>query len=170
MNQDGFLIKFLSFFLRNHFKELASTRKHNVMRKLLFFISICSVFISCSDDDNGNEKAEVNLVGTWQLTAIYSDPGDGSGDFVPVNSSKTVTFEANGDISSNADLCVLFAEVGLASTGTYSEEDNTISIDECQNQPVSLFYEFTEDTVILSYFCFEACQERYQKLEEGSIE
>ena len=140
------------------------------MKNLLFFISIFLVFISCSDDDNGNKKAEVSLVGTWQLTAIYSDPGDGSGDFVPVNSSKTVIFEANGDISSNADLCTLFAEVGTPSSGIYSEEDETIIITGCENQPVSLFFKFSEDTVTLSYFCFEACQERYQKLGEGSTE
>ena len=37
-----------------------------------------------------------NELGTWRLIEVRADPGDGSGTFQPVISSKTVTFETNG--------------------------------------------------------------------------
>ena len=133
------------------------------MKYQYLYIASLLLLLSCSSDDDENSKPDLNLLGTWQLTSFYSDPGDGSGDFEPINSSKTVTFKLNSEINSNADLCTLFSEVGMPSTGTYSKNDGTISITDCNNQPVSLFYDLSEGVLTLSYLCFEACQEKYKK-------
>jgi hypothetical protein len=125
----------------------------------------CHVFslLACSNDDK-TKRIEIELLGTWKLSEVYSDPGDGSGDFTSIDSEKTLTFLSSGTINSNADLCFMFSEIGDSSTGTFFETDMIISVSGCDMIPPTLFFEITGSNFVLSYACIEACQEKYEKL------
>ena len=129
----------------------------------VYIIMIFSLF-ACSDDDN-TKSTDAELLGTWKLSQVYMDPGDGSGDFTDVVSDKTITFLSNGTINSNADLCFIASEIGQSSTGTFSEMDLTISILGCDVTPSLIYFEIVGDNLIISYLCIEACQEKYLKLD-----
>jgi len=45
--------------------------------------------------------SEADLISKWKLIEMYSDPGDGSGDFETVSSNKTVSFYSDDVIASN---------------------------------------------------------------------
>nr|WP_321245033.1 hypothetical protein [uncultured Psychroserpens sp.] len=133
------------------------------MKNIGVLIVMVFSLIACSDNDNA-KSADAELLGTWKLSEIYSDPGDGSGDFASVDSEKTISFLSNGTVNSNANLCFIFSEIGQSSTGTYSETDMTIIISDCNLNPATVFFEIDGSNLILSYACIEACQEKYIKL------
>jgi hypothetical protein len=134
------------------------------MKNIIVLIVIGFSLIACSNDDDAN-SADAELVGTWKLVSIYSDPGDGSGDFVAVSSDKTITFNADGTLNSNANLCLLFSETGESSSGTYSETEGSFTITDCETMPVTANFELIDSDLIISYFCIEGCQEKYEKVE-----
>ncbi len=137
------------------------------MRHLLILISVLAL-VSCSDDDKviAVTEASPELIGNWKLVEIHVDPGDGSGDFQPVDSNKTVKFGVENDISSNGSLCSISAESNDPSEGTYSETDQTFTIASCGIAPFTSNYRIVESNLILSYSCFEACQEKYIKIDD----
>jgi len=131
---------------------------------LLLFLSFILV-LSCSNDDDKKTTSNSEIIGTWKLIEVYADPGDGSGDFVSVESDKVITFNTNGTINSNADLCILFSDSGALSSGTFSETEMTITIADCDTSPSTVFFEIDGANLILSYVCIEGCQEKYSKEE-----
>lgn len=135
--------------------------------KHIFLYCFAFVCLSgCKDDDDNSAMDITNdIVGTWKLIEVYADPGDGSGDFVPIESDKRIEFMANGTMSSNANLCFIFSDVGETSIGTYSIDDMSFSISDCDNGPATANYEIVDSQLIVSYFCIEACQEKYVKEE-----
>jgi len=130
------------------------------MKNIGVLIVVVFSIMACSDDDNAN-SADFELLGTWKLIEIYSGPDDGSGDFVAKNSEKTIQFNADGTLSSNANLCDIFSGPLESSAGTYSEIEATISIIGCQS---SSTFEIVGANLIVSYSCIEFCQEKYVKL------
>ncbi len=131
-------------------------------------IGLCILFLSmlsCNDDDNQPNVLTSDVVGSWNLKAVYADPGDGSGDFQPVDSDKVIEFMANGEFSSNANLCYIFSDVGEASSGVYSEENTTLMISGCDISPTTVNYEIIDSELIVSYFCIEGCLEKYEKVQ-----
>lgn len=133
-------------------------------KTLTLYLSIVFMF-SCNSDDNQQNNINSDVVGNWKLIEVYADPGDGSGDFVPVESEKTITFTTNGTMSSNANLCLVFSDPGETSIGTYSESDTSITITDCEISPVTAYYEIATTNLIVSYFCIEGCQEKYEKVD-----
>lgn len=119
---------------------------------LLFAISI--VISSC--------EKEPELVSKWKLIETLADPGDGSGQFQPVESDKTMEFFADGTVVSNGILCQMSVESGNNSTGTYSELEMNITPDNCGINPFVVLYEIQESHLVLSYPCFEPCREKYE--------
>jgi hypothetical protein len=135
------------------------------MKHIVFVLIAFLSFVTCSSDDDNTTTIEPGLIGNWKLVAIYSDPGDGSGDFAAVSSDKTIAFNANGTLNSNANLCLLFSETGESSSGTYSETEGSFTITDCETTPVTAYYELVGVDLIISYFCIEGCQEKYEKIE-----
>jgi hypothetical protein len=79
---------------------------------VLFLLLTIGLLASCAkDEENPTNNPETEITGTWKLVEVYLDPGDGSGDFEPVQSEKTVTFHGDGTVTSNGDLCTLSLEV-----------------------------------------------------------
>ena len=143
-------------------------RNHNysIMKHVIL---LCLAFVclsSCNDDDENRTiiPNANDIVGTWNLIEVYADPGDGSGDFVPIESDKRIEFMADGSMSSNANLCFIFSDVGETSIGTYSEEDSSFDISDCDNEPATANYEIIDSHLIVYYPCIEACDEKYEKI------
>ena len=72
------------------------------MKKIIFYLFSILLVVSCKNDDDNVQfqPSYTNPVSHWQLIEIYADPGDGSGDFNPVDSNKTITFYSDNFISS----------------------------------------------------------------------
>ena len=127
------------------------------MKKLLFLLFVSSLFISCNDDDNDPQT----LVGSWRLTAVWLDPGDGSGEFQSVTDGSTLNFSSDGE---TVTISTSFCNATNENTATYSEVDGTITLPECGNfTPYTIYFEIIASDLILSYPCIEACQYKYNK-------
>ena len=128
----------------------------------MMFVFLC--ITSCNDDDSSHE--EFTLVGNWKLIEIYIDEGGGVENFLPIESDKIISFSSNGIVTSNGDLCSM-SDVGFASTGTYSEVELRIYPTICESGNISNWpYAITldENYLIISYPCFEPCQEKYVRI------
>jgi len=107
------------------------------------------------------KKEKTELRGEWLLVEVSYDPGDGSGSFEPVSSTKTLHF-SNGSISSNGDLCSLSAEVGFTTAGTYNLADSIITGD-CIYGGLPITFEHNGNELIVNYPYLENCRAKYVK-------
>ena len=129
--------------------------------KNLTLAMFISTVISCSKTEDITSS---NLLkGTWKLTEVLADPGDGSGTFNSVNSTKNLIFSNSGNLSSNGAICDMSIETNLSSTGTYSEVNSTINSTNCPNNTIK--YELNGNTLILIYPCIEACKAKYTRVQ-----
>ncbi len=128
------------------------------MKKSILLLAILGVLFSCHKSEE--ELAPASLAGTWKLTEVLADPGDGSGTFQPVSSNKKIVFVSDNKVTSNGSICDMSIESNSNTTTTYSEATHTI---DCQNRPIP--YELNGNTLILSYFCIEGCQAKYTKVQ-----
>lgn len=129
------------------------------MKKLIIpFIIILAIFSCKKEDGNKNDKS---LIGTFKLTEILADPGDGSGTFQPVNSNKTITFHENGTVNSNGELCDMSIDSNTPSSGTYTLTDSTITASNCSS--FDLKFSFNGYELIINYPCIEPCRAKYKK-------
>ena len=124
---------------------------------LLLFV----LMISC---DSKEIEPENDLVGKWRLIEVYADPGDGSGEYNPVTSDKTIEFKNNGQFLSNGQMCHVEIEPSAGSKGSYSIDDKTLTPDNCEFA-VDLPFEFQGSLLIIHHFCIEGCGEKYEKVE-----
>ena len=69
--------------------------------KLLGFLLLLITVNSCDNTKNTSNE----LVGTWRHVESLSDIGDGNATFHRVNSKKTMTFNADGTVTSNENVC-----------------------------------------------------------------
>ncbi len=127
---------------------------------VLFYLSLV-LLLSC---DTNEITEQEDIIGKWQLIEVYSDPGDGSGEFNPVDSDKTIAFNKNGQFVSNGIMCHMSIEPTETSTGTYSLVKYTLTPDNCEYS-VELPYEVIGNELIISHFCIEGCGEKYKKVE-----
>jgi hypothetical protein len=130
------------------------------MKKSIVFLIFLGFLLSCNKK---NDQISSTIVGTWKLIEVLADPGDGSGTFQPVNSTKTIIFDANGNVSSNGAICDMSTGTNISSTGTYSDTQATINSIDCQSLTIN--YELNNTTLILIYPCIEPCKAKYIKVE-----
>ncbi|WP_052408566.1 lipocalin family protein [Nonlabens sp. Asnod3-H03] len=133
------------------------------MKQILFTLIGIILLISCDSSDDAGNVLTSDIVGTWQLTANLSDPGDGSGSFQSVSSNKTITFNADGTFTSNGDVCDMSITTSTNTNGTYNTTDKTINAN-CGTTNLPISYTIDNLTMDISYFCIEACQSRYRKI------
>lgn len=133
------------------------------MKSFLLFAFLLFVFLFSSCEKNQDRATP--LSGTWLLVEMLADPGDGSGTFEPVTSSKTITFGENGAYTANGDLCLFNKASETETSGIFWEENQTVEPDECiYLTPTSgITYEFVGEDLILSYPCIEPCRQKYRQ-------
>lgn len=131
------------------------------MKTLAYISSIFVVFLFAC---NSSEE-ELTTTSEWRLIEVLADPGDGSGTFQPVQSEKTITFHEDGTVSSNGSLCNMTTNVGNGYSGTFNEQDSTISVIGCDfAPPFPLSVESSGENLILNYPCIEPCREKYEQV------
>lgn len=128
---------------------------------ILLFFSF--VLISSCSSTSEEVTVDQSEVGTWRLIEVLADPGDGSGTFQTVISSKTVTFETNGTVRCLGNLCNLSIASSPQTTGTYSRNTRSITTSNC-NQ-LQLTYEITADELIINYPFIETCKSKYVRVQ-----
>lgn len=135
--------------------------KLKIMKKSILLLLMSSLLFSCNKNDQ--ELAPASLAGTWKLTEMLQDPGDGSGTFQPVDSNKKIEFISDNKVTSNGILCDMSINSDTFTTGSYSEATKTINPSDCQNLTIN--YEVNANSLILSYRCIEGCKAKYIKAE-----
>jgi len=134
------------------------------MKKSVITLITVGILFSCNNDDDSNSETE--LVGNWKLIEILADPGDGSGTFNSVESEKIITFESGGIITSNGALCDMSINTDNPTSGTYSISESTINPSDCIIDPIPNFiyrFEQNENILIISYPCIEPCKVKFIK-------
>lgn len=137
------------------------------MKKPLILLILLTLFSACNSDDDNNETVVTNnnpIVGQWKLTEQLLDPGDGSGTFMPIISDKTIEFYMDGTVISNGNLCTPSTNTIVGTVGTFNE-NQYITSSACTTS-VGIEYELlTNTSLLISYPCIEACQEKYIKIK-----
>jgi hypothetical protein len=130
------------------------------MKKIFFTLLVVGMLSACNKDDN---KSNTSIVGNWKLIEVLEDPGDGSGTFMSVDSEKTITFNSDGTLTSNGDLCDMTTSTLNPTSGTYDATNATITSDACVQTTLGYNYVQNGTVLIINYPCFEPCQAKYQK-------
>ncbi|KAB8152262.1 hypothetical protein EZY14_014550 [Kordia sp. TARA_039_SRF] len=130
------------------------------MKKLSLLLTIF-IIISCTDDETP-ETLET-LTGSWKLTEVLLDPGDGSGEFQSVESDNTLNFSTDGEtVTSNYSFCN--PNLNEQTSAIYSEAAGTITLENgCGDTPFLIYFEMQDSTLILNYPCIEPCRYKYVK-------
>ena len=131
------------------------------MKKLVIITLSFLILLSCNRND---DNVPVELLAKWLLIEQYADPGDGSGDFVSVSSSKTIEFYANRTVISNGSLCIMDINSDEESTGTYNDSENSITPEGCRFTGFGISYEIEVRYLIVNYPCIEACRQKFRKI------
>jgi hypothetical protein len=132
------------------------------MKTLFSFIAAAFIVAACSNNNDTTNNIQ-SVLGTWRVAEMLVDPGDGSGTFETVDGDRTFTFEANGTVTSNANICYMSHMADIPSTGTYSHTEQTIT-SQCEASYV-LNYEIENGKLIITYPCVEPCKAKYERLE-----
>lgn len=137
------------------------------MKKIFSILLLFVILISCANDDDNNSGV-LDLIGEWRLIEIYSDPGNGSGDFAAVESEMVMTFNENGTVVTNSDLCFFPGDIieGTVFEYDYDNTASSIAVDECEffDPIIALGYVIDDErNLILAYPCIETCLIKFQK-------
>jgi hypothetical protein len=132
------------------------------MKNVYSFILVFFLLASCKSDEGFSSNS---IMGTWKLVEMLADPGDGSGTFMFVTSSKTIEFMADGSYTSNGNICAFSTLNDGTSEGMYvsTEEGYRIECGEPFVSPLNL--QLKNGSLIITFFCIEPCQQKYRRLE-----
>ena len=126
------------------------------MKKTLLLLLSASLIIGCSKDSNESSGL---LIGKWKKIAAYTDPGDGSGEFIPVESNQIIEFHADSTFTSNEPICLDGS--GLTSeTGTFTTK--LLLLDGCSEY--NLRYQQEGLYLVITHQCYEGCFEKYARI------
>ncbi len=132
---------------------------HNLF-KASFVILIAGLLFAC---DKNNDCPGEQLFGRWKLYRVLLDPGDGSGTFQNVTSSKFLEFHLDGKVSSNGLICDLGIESNTSSSAAFSLLDSTITCFDFSNTPYKIHFYQNGSTLNIYYPCDEPCIVQYKK-------
>jgi hypothetical protein len=130
-----------------------------ISTRILSITLLLLVLFSCSKDDEITLSKE-SLIGRWNVTESYADPGDGSGKWRPVSKTDPVVyveFKSNGDVAGNA--FPNFVSYMLKDSVTISFADKNKAI---QSFPIKL----QGRKLSMDYLgCIEGCGLRFEKAD-----
>lgn len=120
-------------------------------------IIVIFLFVSACKKEH-SPKGTATLTGKWKLVESLSDPGDGSGKWLPVATHTTFELKDNGTVSGTAFPTYVTYILKDSVTITFKQADTVI-----QNYR----YHISQDTLSMSpdgpIRCYEACGIRFKK-------
>lgn len=135
------------------------------MKKLLLMLMAAALLPACQKDTQERPDPEV-LEGTWLLTEVLFDPGDGSGQFRPVDSERELSLASGNTFSANYDVCQAIEE-GEKFSGTFIRTDAHEFLIECAQSLLNSVQGRLEDGwLVLYYPCDEPCAYRFKKIAD----
>lgn len=133
--------------------------------KLKTFIFATGLLFLISSCDKDTCSSQTGIAGEWKLIEELMDPGDGSGTFEPVSSNKEIKFFGNGTFKANGRMCFMGNEANGNHEGTYDASLETFEPENCMSMmPMGYHYSVSGNTLILTYQCFEGCQQKYSRI------
>ena len=140
--------------------------KHNI---LLLGILV-GLLVACQEESN-SDLTPNTLIGTWKLTEVLADPGDGSGTFQPVESAQVIVIHGDNSFISTERLCNGLYQGPSQNTGTVDVVNSLLWIDNCDFSPGSstIYFRHIDDELILSFQCIEPCREKYIRIDGPSV-
>lgn len=135
-------------------------RTYYIMKNITFaLLLLMAVIITAGCSSQNTKVASPTLVGKWQLTETLSDPGDGSGKWMPAekDSKQLVEFGKDGSVSGNA----------MPETSHYTITDSIhLALTQQGNTaPITYRYKVAQNTLTLNPPCREACGMRYIRVK-----
>lgn len=116
-------------------------------------------FWSCTSDTHEVE-IDHEFIGEWKLIEQYSDPGDGSGTYVPVESDRFIRFKTDGTVVTNGSFCTMTTETGAGTSAIYNIEEQRIVVENCDYE-LKIMVSLVGEHLILSYPCIEGCGQKF---------
>ena len=136
------------------------------MIRSLQLLIVCLLLLSCGGDSNDPLDGE-SLYGTWLLSEVLLDPGDGSGEFIPRDTGEELIIQPNSIYVSNWNICRLNSPVGKEYSGQFRETGNgTIELECPLDDGVFINAELEQGLLILNYPCIEPCAYRFYKIAD----
>jgi len=150
---------------------MSNLKKSIVMKNLFFVLCIVGIMYSCSSDNNIRNNP---LTGTWKLSEINNDPGDGSGTIHAVQSDKVLEFGTDNKVSSNGDVYANTIDADLPSSGLYKFNDGSATEgiiissekDFSMSSSISIRFEVSGKILYVYYPCMEGCTAKYKKINK----
>jgi hypothetical protein len=136
------------------------------MKLVLQLSMLVLVLFACEKKEDALHNSEI--VGQWQLTQILLDPGDGSGTFMDIKSTKVITFNPDLSIEVLGGFCGVDTSTDGVSKGTYDPLEKTIAPEDCvydANFPIRITYSIEEGYLYVYFPCIEPCAQKYRRLE-----
>lgn len=136
------------------------------------FVALTMLIIGCSDSDDTFPNDILELTGTWLLVEQYADPGDGSGDFVEVDSKKTIVFLQDATYRSNGQLCTMDSNTNANTFGSYVIKDtltefsnnNYLLPEGCDAEQRRIGIVLDAGSLMLTFPCIEGCAQKYIRI------
>ncbi|GAB3336102.1 hypothetical protein GCM10027429_19030 [Marivirga atlantica] len=133
------------------------------MRNIIPILILFScILLSCNEEELVNAEA----IGTYILTERYSDPGDGSGTFQPVESDRRITLKEDNTYSTNYDFCNFFGtETKVSMNGKFNREEQILVVPDVCSEDFyfdTLQIELKPQELIIYYLCIEGCAEKFR--------
>lgn len=132
------------------------------------------LLLGCSSNNTEPDSENNKLLGKWKLIEQLSDPGDGSGTFIPVESDKTITFFSNGSFTASGSLCLMTTSVGENTQGVFEKTSNdlvdanydgVLIPDNCEFSDFNIYFNQALSGHLIIWFpCIEACAEKFEKI------
>ena len=127
-----------------------------------YFLLMLPLLAGCDKD----EPTPDSILGTWKLTEVYVDPGNGSGTFQPTDYARTITFFPDSTYTTDLTICRFGGNVAdEGGSGVYFPEERLIFPTTCRIN-AEYPYEVAGRRLTVTYSCIEGCAERYVKVRD----
>lgn len=134
------------------------------MKNLLLIICILSFNLACRKETD--LVIEEDVITRWNLIAKYNFTGDGSDDFIALNSNKNIEFLKSGKVRSNGNLCNFSPDIDVPTEATQSIKNSNNILNPVNCPGINLHIVFiAPDTMDLYYPCIEGCILRFKKIK-----
>ena len=135
------------------------------MKKLLLLPFAAFALLACQNDQDDSLDLAA-LEGTWLLTEVLFDPGDGSGEFRKIDSERQLTLTPQNTYSANYDVCQAIEE-GENFSGNFDRIDAQEFLIPCAGSLLNSVQGRLEDGFLVVYYpCDEPCAYKFRKISD----